>query len=163
MATFDFWKRAVDAIPLRSSRLRFSLGQLKLFLKFCESTKHCCSEKSAHWLFLIGLTHTLSSWLKLSVPKTVSLDFFVRVNQSLGRVDSSSASLKPNFCLLCTSRPGMSKGRLEPYAKIEMYAKIDSISIKVILTLLIKSYKYIYSINKLNLTLLSRFKPIKHI
>ena len=60
-------------------------------------------------------------------------------------------------------QPGTSRNGLKPYAKLEMCAKINSISTIVILILLIKSNKDIYSINKLNLTLLSRFKPIKHI
>ena len=86
----------------------------------------------------------------------------MQVDQSHGQVNSSSTPSKSSFCFLWVGQPGQSKGRLEPYAKSKIYAKIDSLSTRVILTLLIKSYKGIYLLNKLYLTLFSRSKLIKH-
>ena len=151
-----FEKKSHWCAPIKIESTRFFSSRLELLLKVFGLTRHYCSEKLAHYISLIGLTRSSSSQLKIVVLEISSLNFTVRVDPFHVRVDSSFTAPKSSFCLLCAGRPRQFMGRLKPYAKSYIYAKFDSFAIRVNLTLLIKSYRSIHSINKHNLTLLSR-------
>ena len=161
-----FEKEPLNVILSNSSRLGFTSGWLKLLLKIFGSTRYYCSKKLVHYISLIGSTRSSSSRLEIVVPNINLLDFTVWVDPFHVQVDSNFTAPKSNFyffCSLFSCQPGQCMGWLEPYAKSKKYAKIDSLSTTVNLTLFIISYKSVYLINKHNLTLLSSLISIKHI
>ena len=131
------WILQVDSALLISNLARyFSLfGSIR---ECVESTRALCLENSFSRFFYVGRSVPSSSWLELY-------------------------TIENQFLFHYAGQPVLSLGRLEPCAKLKKCTKIDSLSFRVCLTLLIIPYNNVYSINKHNLNLLSSLTQFKYL